>query len=190
MPAGGEAFTRDELKEVMRRGYDDLIDLAISEPFKSICRELHNLPDYERYDFVKSVLLSPEEIRRRGVQVPEGVLIQRSAFGDRRPTLFCIKKYLPTRFHSAWENVNLTFDAVFADDDEAGTPRSAGEIPWCLIFRASYLLRAAHWKLLMTRQSCGQVSWGRSQQLREHRQLDLHAFSSRCARCYVAGMGR
>jgi len=64
---------------------------------------------------VQEVLLDAALLRERGVHVPEGILIQRSAFGDRRPTLFCVKKYLPKKFHSAWENVNLTFDA--ADDN-------------------------------------------------------------------------
>jgi hypothetical protein len=126
MSASAETFTREELIGVMRQGYDDLIDFALTEPFKRVCRELNSLPDDERYNFVKCVLLSPSEIKRRGVEVPEGILIQRSSFGDRRPTLFCIKKYLPKRFHRAWENVNLTFDAVYADEDVSRDP----EVCW------------------------------------------------------------
>jgi hypothetical protein len=106
----------------MRRDYDVLIGLVVSEPFRRLCHELNGLPDAEREAYVRNVFLCREELAKRGVEVPEGVLIQRSSFGDRRPTLFCVKKYLPTKFHSAWENVNLTFDASYSDEEVSRDP--------------------------------------------------------------------
>jgi len=76
--------------------------------------------------FVVDVLLNDDELARRGVRVPEGVLIQRSAFGDRRPTLFAVKKFLPSNFRDVWENVNLTFDNKFADESVSRSP----EVSW------------------------------------------------------------
>lgn len=116
-------FTPEEIYEAARAAYDDLIDFVTTPAFKAIYEELKELPNTERPDYVWRVLLCDDELDRRGVSVPEYILIQRSTFGDRRPTLFCVKKYLPQRFHAAIENVNITFDnphsAVIPDGEEA-----------------------------------------------------------------------
>ena len=72
--------------------------------------ELYRLPPNERPRFVFDVIVNAEERSRRGVHIPDDVLVLRSAFGDRRPTLFCLKKYLSPDLHRYWQNVNLTFD--------------------------------------------------------------------------------
>ena len=95
----GLGFTQEELYGALRAGYDKLLDFVSLAPFRSLYAEMKRLPVAERPAFVKRVLLRPEELRQRGVVVPDGVLIQRSSFGDRRPTLFCVKTFLPTRFH-------------------------------------------------------------------------------------------
>jgi hypothetical protein len=33
------------------------------------------------------------------------------------PTLFAVKKFLPERYHGAWENVNWSFSNEYADED-------------------------------------------------------------------------
>jgi hypothetical protein len=87
-----------------------------------------SLPEGDRPEFVAQVFLDPNELARRGVEVPLDVLIQTSAFGDRRPTLFAVKKFLPEKYQAAWENVNLTFGTY----DEAAvlnTPEASWRPP-------------------------------------------------------------
>jgi hypothetical protein len=120
------SYGRADLCKVMRDTYDELIAFVTTPEFKSIMLELSTLDSRERQNFISSVLLNHEELARRGVCVPPGVLIQRSAFGDRRPTLFAVKKFLPADYTDVWQNVNLTFDNPFRDDSVARTP----EISW------------------------------------------------------------
>lgn len=113
----GLDYTQRELQAVMRAAYDDLIAFVRSEPFRESMAEMAALAPEDRPQFVLDVFTNPEERQRRGFIVPEGVLIQRSAFGDRRPTLFCVKKFLPEKYRDVWENANLTFDNEFEDHD-------------------------------------------------------------------------
>jgi hypothetical protein len=107
----------DDLRAVMRTYYDSLIDFVLEPNFKKILDELYDLPIPERAEFVRNTILDPESLQQRGVEVPDGVLIQRSTFGDGRPTLFVVKRYLPEDYQVAWENVNLTFDVTHSGDD-------------------------------------------------------------------------
>lgn len=125
----GLDFSRDELRDAMQAGYRDLVRLVSSEAFRQAYRDMYSLPPNERPRFVRDVFLNEVERRRRGIQVPDGVLVQTSSFGDRRPTLFVVKKFLPERFHSAWENVNITFDNEFADDEISRDPAIAWRQP-------------------------------------------------------------
>ncbi len=110
-------FSRDELYSAMRGTYDELLSFVSTPEFRALYRDLMALPCEERPRFVADVIFHPGELARRGISVPDGILIQTSAFGDRRPTLFVVKKYLPAKFYGAWENVNLTFFNEFNDDD-------------------------------------------------------------------------
>ncbi len=103
-------FTPEDIYGSARATYDELIDFVTSPKFTAIHNEIDCLPENERPAFIQNVLCDPDELHKRGIEPPKGILIQRSTFGDRRPTLFCVKKYLPERFHSVIENVNLTFD--------------------------------------------------------------------------------
>jgi hypothetical protein len=129
-------YGQQELAHVMRKTYDDLIAFVTTREFKSIMDELSEVGSQERPAFVLSVLLDKEELSRRGVHVPEGILIQRSAFGDRRPTLFCVKKYLPKEYSDVWQNVNLTFDERFSDDSVSRAPEIAWRPPLPVHFQA------------------------------------------------------
>lgn len=122
----GLDFSREELAAVMRQYYDDLIDFVAMPEFRLFYDELMSLHPNERPAFLASVLFEPEALAKRGIVVPNGVLIQTSAFGDRRPTLFAVKKLLPEKYAVAWENVNLTFDNEYEDES---VPRSA-EASW------------------------------------------------------------
>jgi hypothetical protein len=119
-------YDQAELAGVMRQTYEELIAFVTSPEFKAVLTEMNTLPPEAHPTFVKLVLLNKEALTARGVSVPEGILIQRSSFGDRRPTLFVVKKFLPEKYHDSWENVNLTCDAVY---DDADVSRDA-EVAW------------------------------------------------------------
>ena len=122
-------FSRDDLAAAMREHYDKLIAFVSTLEFKKAHDELRQLPLHQRPAFVDSVFMQPQELIRRGISVPDGILIQRSAFGDRRPTLFAVKMFLPKRFHKAWENVNITFDNDFLDETVSRAPEKAWRSP-------------------------------------------------------------
>lgn len=122
-------FDCEELSAAMRQSYDKLIAFVTTPQFKAMHQELRNLPPNERPNFVKTVILQPTELAKRGVVVPDGVLMQTSAFGDRRPTLFAVKTFLPSKFHKAWENVNLTFDNEYDNEQVSRAPEKAWRRP-------------------------------------------------------------
>jgi hypothetical protein len=122
-------FCREELAAAMRSAWDELIQFVTTPAFKAVHEELMTLPEPDRPGFVARVLLSREELQRRGVDVPADILIQTSAFGDRRPTLFAVKKLLPTKYHAAWQNVNITVDNKYSDDQVSRDPSTAWRPP-------------------------------------------------------------
>ncbi|MDL5363418.1 hypothetical protein [Halalkalicoccus sp. NIPERK01] len=121
------SLTRDDLRAKMWEYYMELVDFFFTEEFQAVYEEMNELPETERPQYVKEVLLNDDVLKERGVDVPAGILIQRSSFGDRRPTLFCLKKYLPKAYQDAfvWQNVNLTFD-----NDHDTWPIADGESAW------------------------------------------------------------
>ncbi|MBN9552311.1 MAG: hypothetical protein J0H31_26490 [Alphaproteobacteria bacterium] len=106
-----------DLQTVMHERYAKLIAFVTTSQFRTVIDELFALHPNSRPAYVQRVLLDPLELEKRGIVVPEGILIQRSAFGDRRPTLFAVKHFLPDGFRDVWENVNLTFDNEYAETD-------------------------------------------------------------------------
>jgi len=110
------AYSQAELQAVMRTYYDKIIDFITTDAFKALMVEMSELSHRERPVFVHDVLLDNDVLRTRGVTVPDGILIQRSAFGDRRPTLFAVKHFLPERYSNVWQNVNITFDNAYLDE--------------------------------------------------------------------------
>jgi len=108
-------YGQEELQAVMREHYDKLIEFVSSQGFRSIFEDLMKVDPQHRPAFVQDVLLDEAKLAAYGVKVPEGILIQRSAFGDARPTLFAVKHFLPERYRNVWENVNLTFDNEYGD---------------------------------------------------------------------------
>jgi hypothetical protein len=125
----GLDFDRDELSAVMKRNYEDILNFITKPVFQSLFSEMMDLPPTERPKYVYKVWLDPIELKNRGLDVPEGILIQTSAFGDRRPTLFVVKKFLPDKYHRAWENVNWTFNNAFNDEDVPYDPESSWRLP-------------------------------------------------------------
>jgi hypothetical protein len=122
-------FEPAELKQAMRAAYDDIIAFVTAAPFATFYAELMSLDKTQRPKFIASVLFRPEVLRARGLEPPPGILIQNSAFGDRRPTLFAVKKMMPERFQSVWENMNLTFNNEYVDDDVSRSDTDAWRPP-------------------------------------------------------------
>jgi len=125
----GLDFGPEELSAAMRKTYDEIIDFVTTPEFRALHRELMSLPRRDRPAFVGRVVVRPEELAKRGINVPEGILLETSAFGDRRPTLFVVKKYLPLKYHQAWENVNITFDNEYDDDKITRAPEASWRPP-------------------------------------------------------------
>lgn len=139
----GLDFDQDELSGVMRTAYGDIIDFLMTDSFRAVHRELMSLPPNLRPAFVTRVLLDPDELAERGVVVPDGILIQTSAFGDRRPTLFAVKKFLPEKYHGAWENVNWTFNNKYDDAKVSRSQEDAWRPPLPVALQNELMARDA-----------------------------------------------
>jgi len=137
------SYNQDDLAQAMRATYSNLIDFITTPEFSKILKEFRALQGHERPAFVLSVILNKEELARRGVHTPEGILIQRSSFGDRRPTIFCVKKYLPKKYSDVWQNVNITFDNEFADESVSRAPGIAWRKPLPVDIQAEAIARGA-----------------------------------------------
>lgn len=125
----GLDFDRAELSKVMEEYYSDILEFILQPAFQQTFAEMMSLEPKVRPTFVSEVWMEPQELERRGLRVPDGVLIQTSAFGDRRPTLFVVKKFLPEKYHRAWENVNWTFNNEFKDEDVPNDLESSWRLP-------------------------------------------------------------
>ena len=122
----GLSYDRPALQAAMRKAYDSLIDFVTTDAFKTLMEDLGALHPIHRPKFVFDVLLSDEALAARSIKRPENILIQRSAFGDRRPTIFVVKRFLPEEFSNVWQNVNITFDNQFIESTVKRDP----EISW------------------------------------------------------------
>jgi hypothetical protein len=137
----GLDFGREELMRVMRQTYDDIIAFVTTAGFAAFYEEMMSLDPKRRPAFISRVLFQPNEMRRRGIVVPEGILIQTSAFGDRRPTLFAVKKMMPVKYQLVWENMNLTFNNEFKDDDVSRSDENAWRPPLPVALQNELLAR-------------------------------------------------
>ncbi|WP_142215264.1 hypothetical protein [Streptomyces sp. SLBN-118] len=102
-------MTADEaLATEIETALSELTSFVCSPAMEGVMQEFSSLPEEHRAQYVLDVLLDTEELKKRGVNVPPGVIIQRSAFRDNRRTLFCATKYLPPGL--GWKKVTVTFD--------------------------------------------------------------------------------
>ncbi|ESZ50931.1 hypothetical protein ACYG9R_06650 [Mesorhizobium sp. RSR565B] len=117
-----KVMSDNEIKELQSH----LVDFVCQEPFKKLLQEIYQLREDLRHEFVEAVLLDRSLLRKRGVEVPDDLHIQRSHFADGRPTLFCVVKKLPEGY--GWKKITVTFDneliglkhPAFAFDDHGG----------------------------------------------------------------------
>lgn len=125
----GLDFDQEELSGAMRSYYEDIVEFITQPAFQALFSEMMTLPPKDRPQYVNDIWLNPAALEARGLEAPDGMLIQTSAFGDRRPTLFVVKKYLPEKYHCAWENVNWTFNNDFAEEDVPNDPENSWRLP-------------------------------------------------------------
>ncbi|WP_144750649.1 hypothetical protein [Curtobacterium pusillum] len=97
---------RDAVRHEARAGLEAIRDFITNDAFIRVLGELYDHAPEDRDAYVRSVLLDPEALRARGVIVPEGIKVQRSQFGDRRPTIFCVTKLM----RDGVRKVTYTFD--------------------------------------------------------------------------------
>ena len=114
------------LHDESKQGYDEIIQFVTTPEFNSVYKELMSLALNDRPEFVVNVLLNDIELQNRGINRPQDLFIMRTAFGDQRSTLFCVKKWLSRDLNIVWENVNIIFDANSKAEvsNEADTFRS------------------------------------------------------------------
>jgi hypothetical protein len=82
---------KDEMLLVLQ----DIDTFTETPEFAALIKELRSLPTREEKKlFVRNIIINKDEQKKRGINPPDGILIQRSYFTDNRPTLFCVVKYL------------------------------------------------------------------------------------------------
>jgi hypothetical protein len=113
-----ERHTPEFIQSVIQEGIEEIGRFAVQPEFQALLEDLYARPREERPQFVVDVVLNPEEQARRGIVAPEGMVIQRSAFADGRPTLFCITKKVPLAY--PWHKVTITFDSEMVPNVPAG----------------------------------------------------------------------
>lgn len=99
-------LTRESVQEEAREGLEEIRDFITTDEFISLLGELYDLPPEDRDGYVRRILLDPDELGRRGIRTPDGIKIQRSQFGDHRPTIFCVTKLMS----DGVRKVTYTFD--------------------------------------------------------------------------------
>jgi hypothetical protein len=109
-----DAVEQEKVATATKAALDDIYEFVSTAPFQALLEEMWALPLADRPSFVSSVVLSEEQRQLRGVHVPDRLIVQRSAFSDGRPTLFCVTKALPPDLH--WKKVTITYDNPLEDE--------------------------------------------------------------------------
>lgn len=99
-------LTREAVQREARAGLEEIRDFITTDEFISVLGELYDQEPQNRDEFVRTILLDPGLLGRRGITAPEGIKIQRSQFGGRRPTIFCVTKLMS----DGVRKVTYTFD--------------------------------------------------------------------------------
>lgn len=99
-------LSRDAVRNEARAGLEEIRDFITTDAFIEVLREVYDRSPEDRDAFVREVLLDEAQLKSRSIEVPEGMKIQRSQFGDRRPTIFCVTKLMS----DGVRKVTYTFD--------------------------------------------------------------------------------
>src|SRR2546421_6208912 len=65
-----------DLDLIMKEILQEIYDFVSRSEFQLVLRDLYSLPVEERANFVETVLLNKEILKKRGVIAPEGLVIQ------------------------------------------------------------------------------------------------------------------
>nr|MDT0661136.1 hypothetical protein [Micromonospora sp. DSM 115978] len=85
----------ETVRTEMRQELENIRDFVTTEPFLDLVDHVYSLPVENRDEFVRTVILDTERLREEwNVVPPDGIKLQRSQFGDNRPTIFCVVKPL------------------------------------------------------------------------------------------------
>jgi hypothetical protein len=98
----------NEAREAIQNALREIVFFVTGEQFASVIDEIYALPEADRATFVENILLDKTQLSERGISPPDDMIIQRSAFSDGRPTLFCVTKLVPEG--CVWKKVTVTFD--------------------------------------------------------------------------------
>lgn len=101
-----KSFSDDDLIQY-NAAFRRVLDFCNSAPFRSVVSELMGIPEDLRHDFVEIVMLSNDQLAKRGISVPSYLKIQRTQFYDERPTLFCVTHEVDV---GPWKKLTVTFD--------------------------------------------------------------------------------
>jgi hypothetical protein len=112
-PQNPNLVSPELVRAVIQEGVEEIARFVCIEGFRDLLDELSALPADEQAGFVQEVVLNPVERKRRAIEVPAGLLIQRSQFADGRPTLFCVSKYVPLAY--PWHKVTITVDSYWTE---------------------------------------------------------------------------
>ena len=94
-------------QQEIRAALEEVASFVETPSFRVLLHDLGKIEPSQRPDYVRNVILDPAELSKRSIYVPSSLKIQRSAFGDNRPTLFCVAKDLNQN-----EKVTITFNNV------------------------------------------------------------------------------
>jgi hypothetical protein len=100
-------LTREAIRTEAREGFLAIREYITSDAFISMLGELYDLPVEDRDQFVRTELLDVRRLAARGILPPDGLKVQRSQFGDHRPTIFCVTKLMSDNVRK----VTYTFDS-------------------------------------------------------------------------------
>lgn len=91
---------QNSLRSALTNAYEDLRIFFNSLKFQELLSELNNLPEDLKTSFVKDVILNSTERKKRGLVVPDDILIEISTFRNGRKSYFCIRKRVFDRFNA------------------------------------------------------------------------------------------
>ncbi|WP_299955360.1 hypothetical protein [uncultured Modestobacter sp.] len=100
-------LTREAVRNEARAGLEEIRDFITTDEFITLLGDLYDRAPEDRDEFVRTELLDSARLRARNITIPEGMKIQRSQFGDNRPTIFCVTKLMP----DGVRKVTYTFDS-------------------------------------------------------------------------------
>lgn len=102
--------SRAIIQSTIRQNLEEIKAFVATPEVQRLLEDLYALPEADRPQFVLDVVMDAEARARRGIIVPDNMVIQRSAFADGRPTLFCVSKLIPLAY--PWRKVTVTFDSA------------------------------------------------------------------------------